>query len=229
MVSKLHLTLGILLSGFMIEGVIEGYTYVSRSYDLPYSALIFLLGPFVTLFGLLFLWIGRVEWNELLSKRFRHAHRTFWYSILAIALAISPALWYGYQSTEPIPSWVSWEFGAAIMLSLLLTYATYVLIAFELTGTGGKAILLLAFGWATLIAFFIAHALSQEFGRIVSIIQTRVLSVSPINESVAGFESYLSVTYLLMLIAYLDAYRRLLSGSESHLKPEFRRKTQEPQ
>jgi hypothetical protein len=52
MVSKLRLTLAILSLGFVIEGAIEAYTYLSRSYRLPYAALIFILGPFLTLAGI---------------------------------------------------------------------------------------------------------------------------------------------------------------------------------
>ncbi|MFA5896350.1 MAG: hypothetical protein WC985_05535 [Thermoplasmata archaeon] len=53
MVSKLRLTLAILTIGFVIEGVVEAYTYLSRSYRLPYAVLIFIRGPFVTLAGIL--------------------------------------------------------------------------------------------------------------------------------------------------------------------------------
>src|SRR3989304_5381842 len=107
MVSKRRLPLGILTIGFVIEGAIEAYAYLSRSYRLPYAALIFILGPFVTLAGILVLWMGRHEWNDLLSRRFRHAHRTFGFSLLARIVAVALLVWCSYGSAAPISWWVA--------------------------------------------------------------------------------------------------------------------------
>lgn len=92
--SKLRLTLAILTIGFVIEGTMEAYTYLSHSYRLPYAALIFVLGPFITLTGFLVLWMGRHQWNDLLSRRFRHAHRTFALSLVALVVAVALLAWY---------------------------------------------------------------------------------------------------------------------------------------
>ena len=208
MLSKLRLTLGILLMGFVIEGTFEAYTYINHSYQLPYASLIFVLGPFVTLAGLAILWIGRFEWDEILSRRFRHAHWAFALNIMALVLAIAPVVWYGLLSAASIPSWVDWEFGVAVVSSLLFTYATYVLVAFELTAGLSKALLFIAFGWASFVSIWIGDALSQEFGTIVLIVQNRTLDLSPVSESISSKESYLAVTYLLLTIAYLHAYHR---------------------
>jgi len=212
MVSKLRLTLAILSLGFAIEGTIEAYTYLSRSYRLPYAALIFVLGPFVTLAGILVLWMGRREWNDLLSRRFRHAHRTFGLSLLALIVALALLVWYSYSSTAPISWRASWGFGAAVTASVLLTFATYVLIALHLTGMVGKALLLLALGWASVVSFWIGQALAQDFGAIVLVLQTRTLADESLSASIAGVESYLALTYALLLIAYVDAFRRVPAG-----------------
>jgi uncharacterized membrane protein YidH (DUF202 family) len=206
--SKLRLTLAILAIGFTIEGAMEAYTYLSHSYRLPYAALIFILGPFVTLAGIIVLWMGRNQWNDLLSRRFRHAHRTFGLSLVALVVGAATLGWYSYASVGPIPWWGSWVFGAALMASLLLTFATYVLLALHLTARVGKALLLLALGWAAIVSFWIGQAFVQEFGVIVQVLQARTLAGESINASAAGFESYLAVTYALLLIVYLDAFRR---------------------
>ena len=213
MVSKLRLTLAILSLGFAIEGAIEAYTYLSRSYQLPYAALILILGPLVTLAGIIVLWMGRHEWNDLLSRRFRHAHQTFGFSILALIVAVALLVWYSYGSAAPISWWVSWGFGAAVMASLLLTFATYVLIAYHLTAMVGKALLLLALGWAAVVSFWIGQVLAQDFGAIVLVLQTRTLADGSLNASIAGPESYLALTYSLLTIAYIDAFRRVPAGS----------------
>jgi len=212
MVSKLRLTLAILSLGFAIEGAIEAYTYLSRSYQLPYAALIFIVGPFVTLAGILVLWMGRHEWNDLLSRRFRHAHRTFAFSLLALLVAVALLVWYSYSSA-PVPSWASWGFGAAVMASLLLTFATYVLIAFHLTAMVGKALLLLALSWAAVVSFWIGQVLAQNLSAIVSVLQTPTLADSSLSALIAGPESYLALTYALLVIVYIDAFRKVPAGS----------------
>jgi len=213
MVSKLRLTLAILSLGFVIEGAIEAYTYLSRSYRLPYAAFIFIVGPFVTLAGILVLWMGRHEWNDLLSRRFRHAHRTFGFSLLALLVAVALLVWCSYGSAAPISWWVSWGFGAAIMASLVLTFATYVLIALHLTAMVGKALLLVALGWAAVVSIWIGQVLAQDFGAIVLVLQTHALADGSLAASIAGVESYLAVTYALLTIAYIDAFRRVPAGS----------------
>ena len=212
MVSKLRLTLAILSLGFAIEGLIEAYTYLSRSYRLPYAASIFILGPFITLAGILVLWMGRHEWNDLLSRRFRHAHRTFAFSLLALIVAVALLVWYSYSSA-PVPSWVSWGFGAAVMVSLLLTFATYVLIAWHLTTLVGKALLLLALGWAAVVSFWFGQVLAQDLGAIVLVLQTRTLADGSLSASIAGVESYLALSYALLVIAYIDAFRGIPAES----------------
>lgn len=214
MLFKLRLTLGILLVGFVLEGTFEAYTYINHSYELPYASYIFVIGPFVTLAGLLILWIGRFEWDELLARRFRHAHMAFAVNIVALALAIAPVVWYGVITSASIPSWVRWEFGIAVLISLLFTYATYVLVAFELTAVSGKALLMIAFAWATFISIWIGDALTQQLGTIVEIVQSRSMNISSVSESISSKESYLAVTYLLLTIAYLEAFHRSRARSE---------------
>lgn len=178
-VTKLRLTLAILALGFVIEGGIEAYTYLGRSYRLPYAALILILAPFVTLAGILVLWMGRRQWNDLLSRQFRHAHRTFVLSLLALVVALAMLVWYSYGSAAPISLWMSWGFGAIVMASLLLTFATYVLLALHLTAFVGKAFLLVALGWAAVVSFWVAQVLAQNFDVLVLIFRTRTLGRDP--------------------------------------------------
>jgi len=191
----------------------EAYAYLSRSYRLPYAALIFILGPFVTLAGILVLWMGRNQWNDLLSRRFRHAHRTFGLSLIALAVGAATLVWSSYGSAAPMSWWVSWVFGAALMASLFLTFATYVLLALHLTAWVGKTLLLLALGWAGVVSFWLGQVLARDFGTIIQDLQTRTLVDGSLNASVAGFGSYFALTYALLIIAYLDAFRRVPAAS----------------
>ena len=86
---KIRLTLAILLLGFVIDGTVELYNYINHSYPLPFASSVFVIGPFVTLTGLVILWIGRSEWDEHLSRRFRLDERVFTLNIAAIMLAVN--------------------------------------------------------------------------------------------------------------------------------------------
>ncbi len=207
-VSKLRLTLAILSIGFAIEGAIEAYTYVSRSYGLPYAGSIFILGPIVTLVGLLVLSMGRREWDDLLSRQFRHAHRTFGLSLVALIVALGLIAWYAYYRADPVSPLASWGFGAAAMAALVLTFATYVLIALHLTPPIGKVLLLVGLGWAAVVSLWIGQALAQGFGVIMLALRTRTLTDGSFNASMAGLGSYLALTYALLIIVYVDAFRR---------------------
>jgi hypothetical protein len=205
---RLRLTLLILLLGFAIDGIVEAYNAINHTYPLPFASSVFIIGPFVTLTGLAILWIGRSEWDERTSRRFRLAQRAFGLSLVAIALAGLPVLYYGLNPATTIPWYVEWEFGAAILAMLVLNFIIYVLVAFDLTEVFGKVLLLISLAWASVVTIFLGQALAKEFGTIVLAIQDRTFNFRPVSSSVSGIESYFVVAYILLTIVYLDAYRR---------------------
>jgi len=138
----------------------------------------------------------------------------FCLDILSLVLAILPVLAIavvflnGTSTDLSVPSWVHWEFGAAIMASLLFSFATYVLVAFELTATYGKALLLIAFCWAGAISIWIGFALSHELGTIIQTIQDGTMQFGPVSEHISKIEPYFALSYVLLAIVYIDAYHR---------------------
>ena len=209
---KIRLTLVILLLGFVIDGTVELYNYINHSYPLPFASSVFVIGPFVTLTGLVILWIGRSEWDEHLSRRFRLAERVFALNIAAIMLAVVIVFWYGTRPATLIPSWAEWGFGAAIVAAIGLNFVIYVLVAFDLTEVFGKALLIIALGWASIVTMWLGQALAKELGTIVLAIQDRTFDFKPVSASISGIESYFALAYFMLVIAYLDAYHR------SHLR-----------
>jgi len=205
---KLRLTLAILLLGFVIDGTVESYNYINHGYPLPFASSVFVIGPFITLTGLVILWVGRSEWDGRLSQRFKLAERTFALNIAAIMLAVIIVFWYGTRPTTSIPSWAEWGFGAAITAAIVLNFVIYVLIAFDLTGAFGKALLLIALGWASVVTIWLGQVLSGELGAIALAIQDRTFDFRPISASVSVIESYFAVAYSLLTIAYLDSFHR---------------------
>ena len=221
MTSRIQLTLATLLIGFLIVGPLEAITYVNRIQQIPYASSIFIVSPVITLLGLLVLYVGRFEWDGLLKQRFRHAHMAFCLDIISLGLAILPVLaiaivfFNGSSSALSVPSWVHWEFGAAIMASLLFSFATYVLVAFELTPNYGKALLLMAFIWAGAISIWIGYALAQELGTIIRVIEDGSMQFGPVSTAISKIEPYFAVSYVLLAIVYIDAYHRLHTRAPS--------------
>jgi hypothetical protein len=206
---KLRLILAILLLGFVVDGTVELYNYINHSYPLPFASSVFVIGPFVTLAGLVILWIGRSEWDVRLSRRFRLAERVFGLNIMAIMLAVVVVFWYGTRSTTLIPPWAEWGFEAAIVAAIVLNFVIYVLVAFDLTEVLGKALLLIALGWASVVAIWLGQALAKELGTVVLAIQDRTFNFRPVGASISDIESYFAVAYFLLTIAYFDAYHGL--------------------
>jgi hypothetical protein len=205
---KLRLILAILLLGFVVDGTVELYNYINHSYPLPFASSVFVIGPFVTLAGLVILWIGRSEWDAHLGRRFRLAERVFVLNIMAVMLAVVVVFWYGTRSTTLIPSWAEWGFEAAIIAAIVLNFVIYVLVAFDLADVFGKALLLIALGWASVVTIWLGQALANELGTIVLAIQDRTFDFSPVSASISDIESYFAAAYFLLTIAYLDAYHR---------------------
>jgi hypothetical protein len=212
MALNLRLALTIFTIGFAAE--VAGGVYLALRSVLPVSnsGFLLLLNPAFTLIALLFLWIGRHEWSELHENRVRHAHWAFALSILFFALAAVPvALPVAFPSVT-LPAWFQFEFAVAIAGTFALTFVTYALVVTHLTGIGGKFLVVLAVGWGTFIAFQIGVVLSNQLPTITQLALARSLSVTAIATSITAQEVYLTVTYFLLLVAYVDAHRNVAAG-----------------
>ena len=194
--------------GFVVDGTFELYNYINHSYPLPFASSVFVIGPFVTLTGLVILWIGRSEWDGHLTRRFRLAERVFVLNIAALMVAVVVVFWYSSRPPALIPWWAEWGFGAAIVAAIVLNFVIYVLVAFDLTGVFSKALLLISLAWASVVAIWLGEALSKELDTIVLAIQDRTFDFAPVSASISDIESYFATAYFLLVIAYLDAYHR---------------------
>ena len=80
--TNLRISLTILSIGFAIEGAGELYSVLSGGTFRPGTWLLLIIPTIATLVGLLFVWIGRHEWNELHRDRVRRAHVVFGLSVV---------------------------------------------------------------------------------------------------------------------------------------------------
>lgn len=222
MTTNLRISLTILSIGFAIEGAGNVYSLVSGGRFRPGVNLLFVLPVVMTLVGLLFVWIGRHEWNELHRTRVRQAHLVFGLSVLGGAVAGAVL---GLLVLEPslgVPAWAKWVFGGAAGSLVLGTFVTYVYLVFHIVGRPSQAVLVASIAWSLLVAGLVGAALAAHLSNIVTLILARQPSVPGFITPVDALTSYLFVSYFLLLAAYLDAHRKVAAGPPVRPADEIR-------
>jgi hypothetical protein len=89
-----------------------------------------------------------------------------------------------------------------------LTFATYALIAYDLTAVVGRIILLIALIWSVAVSYWVGQALGQELNAFVLLAQNHSMDITAIGASIASLEPYLALTNILLVIVFIDAYLR---------------------
>ena len=215
MTANLRASLAIFSVGFAIEGVGEFYAWVTGSTRLPTNGLFLFVGPIFTVFGLLFLFIGRHEWNEIHHQRVRHAHLAFGLSVLSFAGAALPIAWYGFYRPGSPPLWVASEFGAAVAGILLFSFVTYFLVVFHLVGRPGQGTLIAALAWSLGVSGFAGVVFAANIDTYLSIVRTGAGNVTALAGPLSGVLAYFFLSYFLLFAAYADAHRRVARGLET--------------
>ncbi|HYK93297.1 MAG TPA: hypothetical protein VEY07_04550 [Thermoplasmata archaeon] len=209
---NLRLSLTIFSIGFAIEAGIDLYHLITGSTQLIAGGSLFIIGGVATVVGLLFLWIGRHEWNELHQARVRHAHLTFLLLILLGAAAGGPVAWYLYRTPGSLPGWVPAEVGIAAGISVVVTVWLYVVIVLHLVGGGGKAVLGLSLVTSLVPAYLVATAIDRDLAGWVAAAGAAPASLASQVEPLFALFSWLFASYLLLLAAFADAHRRVARG-----------------
>ncbi len=212
MTVNLRLSLTILSLGFGIEGAGELYAVLSRGAFRPGVNLLFVLPLAMTLAGLLFVWVGQHEWNELHRSRVRQAHRIFGLSLLGAAVGGAVVAFLAAEPALGSPLWAEATFGAAVGSLVLGTFVTYALLVFHLVRRPSQAILLASIGWALLISAFVGGAMAVNLSTVLALIGRRAFTMPAFLGPVDSLASYLFVSYFLLLAAYLNAHRTVIGG-----------------
>ncbi len=219
MTTNLRLSLTILSLGFGIEGAGELYSFLSKGAFKPGLSLLFFVPVAMTLVGLLFVWVGQHEWNELHRDRVRTAHRIFAFSLLGAVVAAAVIAALLFLPGLGIPFWARVVFAAAAGSLVLGTFVTYALLVFHLVATPSKAALLAAIAWALIVAAFVGATLGSDLPGIVSTISQPNLAEPAFLGPVGALSSYLFVSYFLLLAVYVDAHRTVARGPSSSPAP----------
>ncbi|MGD0588118.1 MAG: hypothetical protein ABSA63_04920 [Thermoplasmata archaeon] len=209
---NLRLSLSIFKIGFAAESAGGFVALLSGSSKLPFDGLLVLLNPAFTAVGILFLWIGRHEWNEIHRARVGYTNLAFAASIVAIALAAAPIGILALYGNPSPPSFVGVEFGAAIALVFAITFVTYALVAAHLVGRLGEIAMGLGLGWAVLLSALIGIALAPNLQPIVQSVSARSPALGGIFQPITLLDALLAFSYLAFFVAFVDAHYRVAKG-----------------
>jgi hypothetical protein len=219
MSSNLRISLTILSIGFAVEGVAEVYSLTTQGAFLPGTSLIFLLPAVITLLGLLFILVGKHEWDELHSARVRRANTIFGLSLFAALVAISEVALLAIDPAVGTPWWAEALFGGAAAAFLLGTFVTYSLLVFHLVHRPSKVALVAATLWAMIVSAFIGAALATDLPTILGLIGARSMSFDSLVAPIDYLVSFLFLSYFLLLAAYLDAHLTVAHGITRRAPP----------
>ncbi len=212
MTVNLRLSLTVFKVGFGVESLSGFAALASGSPTLPFHGYLLLLSPISSAFGIVFLWIGRHEWNELHRTRVGHANLAFAVSLIATALAAAPIAYLSAIGGPEPPGWLALEFGVAIALVFGVTFVTYALVASHLVGRLGLVAMALGLLWAAIISALIGIALASQLHPIVSTIVARTPALDPIAQPITLLDALLGFSYLAFFVAFVDAHWRVVRG-----------------
>lgn len=206
MSTNIRISLTILSVGFAVEGGAEVYSLLSAGSFLPGTSLLFLFPAVVTLLGMLFLLIGRHQWDEIHRARIRRANLIFGLSLLAGCVAVVEVVALAAYPYLGAPLWAAVIFGAAVGAFLLGTFLTYAQLVFHLVTLPSKVALVASSLWALLVSAFIAATLAADLPSILATIGAHSFSIEYLISPVDYLASFLFLSYFLLLGAYVDAH-----------------------
>ena len=198
--------------GFAAESASGFAALAANGGSLPFGGAIALASPLFSALGLLFLWAGRHEWNELHRNRVGHAGIAFGVSLVATALAAAPVTYFAVTGESTPPGWVQLEFGAAVAVVFGITFVTYALVASHLVGRVGSVAMGLGLAWALLLSGLIGLALSPELRPIVHSVVQRSATVGALLQPITLLDALLGFSYLAFFVAFTDAHYRVARG-----------------
>jgi hypothetical protein len=219
MTTNLRISLTILSLGFIIEGAGEAYSLVSSGAFLPGTSIVFLLSAVVSVLGLLFLFLGRHEWNEIHRARAARTNQIFALSLLGGFIAAGEVALLVVYPSIGTPLWAEALFGAALGSLVLGTFVTYAYLIFHLVRRPSKVVLVASAIWALIVSAYIGRVLAGDLPVILAAVTTRSLTVEGLLAPVDYLASYLFVSYFLLFAAYLDAHAVVARGPPARSPP----------
>jgi hypothetical protein len=212
MTQNLRIALTILSIGFAAEGAAEVYTRLVPGASAPGAGVFYLLPLVLTGIGLIFVWVGREEWNDVHRGRVGSANRAFALSLLGAVVAGAVLALLVAVPSLGTPEWAALVFGAAVGSLVFGTFVTYAYLVFHLISNPARAAVALSLVWAFAISALVAVGIAGALPTILSIIQARTLTIPSFVAPIDALVSYLFVSYFLLLAAYIEAHVAVARG-----------------
>ncbi|MCI4366100.1 MAG: hypothetical protein L3K10_08640 [Thermoplasmata archaeon] len=212
MTRNLRISLTVLSLGFAFEGVGEVYTRFFAGAAPPGVTFLFLLPLVLTVLGLLFVWVGREEWNEVHRVRVRTANRVFAYSLLGGVVAGALLALLVEVPSLGTPPWAQAVFGAAVASLVFGTFVTYAYLVFHLVSDSGRVAVVIALVWALIVSVAVAVVIAANLSTVITLVNTPTFSIPNFVAPVEFLISYLFVSYFLLLAAYIEAHVAVTRG-----------------
>jgi hypothetical protein len=211
---NLRLALTVFKIGFLAESASGFFALLTGASHLPFHGYLLLLSPVFSAVGILLLYVGRHEWNEVHARRVRFVGAAFAVNLIAIGLAAVPIAYLtltGAAATSP-----TWEvvFGASVAVVFGITFVTYALVAAHLVGRSGEIAMGLGLAWSLVVSAFIGIALSPQLRPLVQSIAARSPALGTVTSPIALFDGLLGFSYLAFFAAFADAHYRVAKGLE---------------
>lgn len=213
---NLRIALLVFLIGFAVEAVGSFYQWVTHAAALPFGGALLYLPIVFTLVGLVFLTIGRHEWDELHKRRVAHARRLFLVAILLGAIAAAAVAYYvDVAPTAQQPATLAPFVAIAAAAAYFTSYLLYAVLAAHLLRPVVWAVLGGAMLWAAYVAYELAVTVDDQFPTYLAVLRDHTASLAGLTAPLDTILSTMFVTYFLLVIAFADAHRRVALGREA--------------
>jgi len=210
--ANLRASLTIFKAGFAVESASGFFALATNTPDLRLHEYLILLSPVFSAFGILFLWIGRHEWNETHRTRVGHVNLAFLLSIVATASAAAPVAYLSTTGGADTTGLLGVEFGVAVAIVFGVTFVTYALVAAHLVGRWGELAMGLGLAWAVIVSALIGVALTPDLHPIVTAITNRSTAIVAATHPISLLDSLFAFSYLAFFFAFVDAHYRVAKG-----------------
>lgn len=213
---NLRIALLVFLIGFAVEAVGSFYQWVTHAAALPFGGALLYLPIVFTLVGLVFLTIGRHEWDELHKRRVAHARRLFLVAIVLGAIAAAAVAYYvDVAPTAQQPATLAPFVAIAAAAAYFTSYLLYAVLAAHLLRPVVWAVLGGAMLWAAYVAYELAVTVDDQFPTYLAVLRDHTASLAGLTAPLDTILSTMFVTYFLLVIAFADAHRRVALGREA--------------
>jgi hypothetical protein len=213
--TNLRIAILVFLIGFAIEAVGSLYVWVTHAANLPFGGALLYLPILFTVVGLVFLTIGRHEWDELHRRRVAHARRLFLLALLFGLAAVGAIAYYvEIAPTAAQPATLAPFVAIAVAAAYFTSYLLYAAVAGHLLRPVTWLLLAGALVWAGYVAYQLAVTVNSQFGSYLSVLRDHGGNVSGLTAPLTAELSTMFVTYFLLVVAFADAHQRVVQGRE---------------